>query len=110
MATRGGQDMARERERRMSPERSKTLLVTSHFAVAGVIAAVWGGAQFGVGREADGQRSTVADHVTVVGMPVGASTAEVISVRVRLSAALQTTVREQNLSVTLRGMRAWARC
>jgi len=100
--------MAQEHERRTSPDRRKALLLASPLAVAGVIAVVWGGSHVGVGPAAGaplrGESSTAslaADHIGGAGGPANLLTPETITVRVRLSAALQTMVREQALSVTL---------
>lgn len=93
--------MAQEHERRMSPDRRKALLLTGPFAVAGVIAVVWSGSRLGVNPAAGAQTSTVADRTVGTGRPADLLTPETITVRVRLSAALQTMVGQQALSVTL---------
>jgi molybdopterin converting factor small subunit len=93
--------MAREHERRTSPDRHKALLLIGPLAVTGVIAVVLSGSHLGVHRAAGAQASLVADHLAGAGPPADRLTRETITVRVRLSAALQPMMREQVLSMTL---------
>ena len=92
--------MAQKHERRTSPDRPKALLLTGPLA-AGVIAVVWGGWHLGVHPAAGAPAPTVADRVLEGGTLADPLTPETITVRVLLSAALQTAVHEQAFSVTL---------
>jgi len=65
------------------------------------MAVVWSGSRLGVNPAAGAQASTVADRIVGTGRPADLLTPETITVRVRLSAALQTMVGQQALGVTL---------
>lgn len=93
--------MARERKRSASPDRHKALLLIGPLAATSVIAVVWSGSHLGVGPAAGAQASLVADHIAGASRPADLVTPESITVRVRLSAVLQTMVREQDVNMTL---------
>ena len=92
--------MPQRRARTPSSNRPKALLLTGPLAAAGVIAGGWGGWHLRDHPAAGSPSSTVADGV-VGGRPADRLTPETITVRVRLSAALQTEVHQQAFSVTL---------
>ncbi len=93
--------MARKHQRRTSLDRRQALLLAAPLAVTGVIAVVWGGSRLGGDPAAGAQASLVADHINGDGRPADLLTPESITVRVRLSGALQAMVREETVSVTL---------